>query len=334
MKDMRSPYPWFGGKSAVASLIWQGFGDVPNYVEPFFGSGAVLLNRPQPFNGIETVNDINGWLCNFWRALQADPDAVADYADNPVSELDLHARGDWLFYREGVGDFIERLRSDPDYFDAKSAGWWVWGQCCWIGLAWGPRKLPHLGNAGMGVNRQLPHLGNAGRGVHRKRPHLGDAGRGVHRTTAKGEHLREYLRGLAERMRQVRVCCGDWSRVCGTTPTVQQGLTAVFLDPPYAVEDRADCYDGNEDRQVANAVREWAIEQGDDRRMRIALCGYKGEHVMPDSWQCVAWKARGGYGSQAADGANSNAERERIWFSPHCLPPSQRSLFESLSDVM
>ena len=144
----------------------------------------------------------------------------------------------------------------------------------------------------MGVNRKRPHLGDAGMGVNRKRPHLGDAGRGEEerghgcepQATAKGFALREYLHGLAERMRQVRVCCGDWTRVCGPTPTVKQGLTAVLLDPPYAVEDRADCYDGNEDKAVAHAVREWAIKQGGDKRMRIALCGYEGEHVMPESW--------------------------------------------------
>ena len=142
---LRSPYPWFGGKSKVASLIWERFGDVANYVEPFFGSGAVLLGRPHwPWQGtrIETVNDLNAWLVNFWRALQADPDAVTHHADWPVSELDLHARGDWLFYRAGVAEWAERMRADPDYYDAKSAGWWVWGQCCWIGRGWGPRQLP------------------------------------------------------------------------------------------------------------------------------------------------------------------------------------------------
>lgn len=323
--DLRSPMPWFGGKQKVASMVWSRFGNVRNYVEPFYGSGAMLLQRPAPFDGTETVNDLNGWLCNFWRALQADPDSVAKYADWPVSELDLHARGDWLFYREGVAEFIDRLRNDPEYFDAKSAGWWVWGQCCWIGTGWGPRQRPHLGNAGMGVNRKRPHLGNAGRGVNRQLPHLGDAGMGEPQT-AKSEHLRGYLNGLAERMRAVRVCCGDWTRVCGPTPTVKQGLTAVFLDPPYAVEDRADCYDGQEDKSVAHEVGKWAVEQGEDKRIRIALCGYEGEHQMPDNWDCVEWKARGGYGSQNEDG-NDNCERERIWFSPHCLPANQPMLF-------
>jgi len=33
---LKSPYPYFGGKSSVASVVWNRFGDVPNYVEPIF----------------------------------------------------------------------------------------------------------------------------------------------------------------------------------------------------------------------------------------------------------------------------------------------------------
>ena len=61
----------------------------------------------------------------------------------------------------------------------------------------------------------------------------------------------------------------------------------------------------------------------------MALCGYDGEHAMPDGWECVAWKARGGYGSQGdADGSGrANSARERIWFSPYCL---RTTLFSEL----
>jgi len=65
-------------------------------------------------------------------------------------------------------------------------------------------------------------------------------------------------------------------------------------------------------------VRAWCLERGDDPLLRIALCGYEGEHVMPDSWECLEWKTRGGYSSQGSP-ENENAKRERIWFSPHCL---------------
>lgn len=83
---LKSPYPWFGGKSRVANLVWSQFGEVRNYVEPFFGSGAVLLQRPQPFKGVETINDKDRFVANFWRALKADPEAVAEWTDWPVNE--------------------------------------------------------------------------------------------------------------------------------------------------------------------------------------------------------------------------------------------------------
>jgi len=43
---LRAPFPWFGGKSRCAGVVWSMLGDVPNYVEPFAGSLAVLLGRP------------------------------------------------------------------------------------------------------------------------------------------------------------------------------------------------------------------------------------------------------------------------------------------------
>jgi len=45
------------------------------------------------------------------------------------------------------------------------------------------------------------------------------------------------------------------------------------------------------------------------------------------SWRCTPWKAKGGYANTRKDGVNENAGRERIWFSPHCLGVTQRSLF-------
>lgn len=126
---------------------------------------------------------------------------------------------------------------------------------------------------------------------------------------------------LAERLRRVRVCCGDWSRVLGDSVTWRHGITGLLLDPPY--DDGAEVYaEGN---RVSSDAREWAIDNGDNPLLRIALCGYEGEHDMPSSWECVPWKAKGGYGRK--DGTNDNAKRERIWFSPHCLGGKQRTLF-------
>ena len=137
------------------------------------------------------------------------------------------------------------------------------------------------------------------------------------------------MRALSARLRGVRICQGDWSRVCGESVTHRGGsiLTGVFLDPPYLSADTAGDLYRTDSVDVAHAVREWAIANGGNKMMRIALCGYEGEHAMPADWECVAWKAQGGMGNQRADKSNGNAGRERIWFSPHCLSGKQGSLF-------
>jgi len=341
MTVLKAPFPYYGGKSRIAAEVWRRFGDVPNLVEPFFGSGAVLLARPSfEGNRIETVNDRDAHLTNFWRALAADPDGVAYYADWPVSELDLHARGDWLYYRPGVGEWVEKLRGDPDFYDAKSAGWWVWFMSCWIGrlpsIAGAGqdvnRQIPHLGSGGQGngvhgVSRQIPSIADAGRGVGRQVLHLGNAGRGAARLDGgdRRAHLTAYLRALAARLERVRVCCGDWSRVCGPSVTHKRGLTAVFLDPPYsAAAGRDNRLYSVEDLDVAHAARAWALENGDNPLMRIALCGYDGEgheELEASGWHAHAWKTGGGYGNQGKGRGRANKHREVVWFSPHCLNP-------------
>lgn len=321
---MKAPFPWFGGKATIADQVWRRFGDVPNYVEPFAGSAAVLLARPDTHgwqDAIETINDKDGLVSNFWRAVQHDPEQVAHWADWPVNENDLHARHYWLVnQREAV---TSRLEGDPDWYDPKIAGWWLWGICSWIGGGWcagvGPWRvqegeLVRVGDAGRGINRNLPHLGNAG---------LCDEW---------SDHLRHMMRDLADRLRRVRVCSGDWARVCGSTPTSRLGLTGVFLDPPYSHAERdSDLY--AVEMSVADDVREWAIARGDDPDTRIALCGYDGEHDMPPTWNVFRWKAQGGYAHLGDGRGRVNRHRETVWFSPHCLTPdTQASMFDALED--
>ena len=363
---LRAPFPWFGGKSRVAHIVWDYFGDVRNYVEPFAGSLAVLLGR-QTEAKIETVNDLDCWIANFWRALASDPEQLAFWADYPVNEADLHARHLWLVKQT---DFRERMKTDPDYFDVKIAGWWVWGISQWIGSGWCAerggtgrqdpqgdpwRKKPNVGDGGRGI-LITPGRGAGGKAKPRciqtvqKRPYLTNhgGGMGVHRNVSanirpalnatsgivakrlenKGG-LHEWMYALSERLRRVRVCCGDWQRILGPAPTTCIGLTGVFLDPPYAVEERSDVYN-EESRDVAHQVREWAIINGSDPLLRIALCGYDGEHKMPADWTEISWKANGGFANQKKldTQGRQNAARERIWFSPHCLRPQQNLFFE------
>lgn len=319
---LRAPFPWFGGKSRASSLIWERFGNTPNYVEPFAGSLAVLLGRPHA-PGTETVNDKDAYLANFWRAIQSDPAAVAHHAEWPVSEADLTARHLWLVRQRD--DLTRNLQGDPAFYDVLVAGWWVWGLSSWIGSGWCSGEGPWVSMEGrLQDARQLPHLSGA-QGVNRKLPHLA-GGKGVNRK------LEAWFGELAERLRDVRVVCGDWSRVLGPSVTHGNGLTAVILDPPYDDGEMEYAAGG---QGISSEVRAWAIANGDNPMLRIALCGYEGEHPMPATWETVEWKATGGYGNQRKEGENVNAKRERIWFSPACINPSKQApgLFDGLGGV-
>jgi len=324
--NLQAPFPWFGGKRRVADVVWKRFGDVPNYVEPFFGSGAVLLGRPHEPK-TETINDLDGFVANFWRAVQRDPEAVAKAADNPPNELDLTARHVWLV-SEGKAR-IARLAGDPDFYDAKVAGWWCWGLCCWIGSGWCTGQGPWVA-----VDGQLVHQGD-GRGVNRQRVHLGDDWRGQQDRSRAA--IVALMKALSDRLRLVRVCCGDWERVCGPSPTEKLGLTGVFLDPPYSAEaGRDNNLYREESLDVAHRVREWCLKRGRSKQMRIALCGYEGEGheaLVDAGWSTYQWAASGGYSCQGAVG-NINRKRERIWFSPACLPGEEAKtarLFDNIN---
>ena len=109
---LKFPAPYFGGKTTVAADVWAALGQPAHYIEPFFGSGAVLLNRPDhdSTKHIETVKDKDGFLCNVWRALQFSPDETARVCDWPVNHADLIARRKALIARE---DFLlENLCKD------------------------------------------------------------------------------------------------------------------------------------------------------------------------------------------------------------------------------
>jgi hypothetical protein len=334
VETLRAPFPYWGGKSLAAPLIWDALGDVPNFVDPFMGSGAVLLARPHAPR-IETINDKDGFIPNFYRAVQREPEAVADYAAWPSFECDLHARHAWIAARTDT--LQARLEGDPDYYDAKIAGWWVWGLCCWIGSGWCSGvgrwqvvdgQLVDTGHAGQGINRKRPHLGG-GRGITRKRPHLGGqtvaGGIGVHCAQARDGGLLPWMQALCDRLRRVRVCCGDWTRVLGPSVTWKHGLTGILLDPPYAPASRNPSLYRVEADLTAD-VQAWCLANGENPLLRVVLCGYAGEYDLP-GWRQVAWTAQGGMGNQRKAGTNTNKYQERVWLSPACLAPQQLTLF-------
>jgi hypothetical protein len=177
------------------------------------------------------------------------------------------------------------------------------------------RKIPHLGDAGRGINRQIPHLGNAGQGINRQIPHLGNAGR--------GQFISEWFDLLYNRMRDVRVASGDWKRVLTESVTTRHGLTGIFLDPPYD-KGSMDYGNGGMNQDISSSVREWCIENGNNELMRIVICGHAGEHdsLLDLGWTEHKWTARKGYA--ITDEAVENSKAETVWASPHCCDPNQK----------
>ncbi len=321
---MLSPFPYFGGKRFIAGEVWERLGTPTQYIEPFCGSAAVLLAAPRPAS-LEVVCDASGFIANFWRAVKHQPERVAEWADYPVSHIDLGGRHSWLMaQRDRIGAGLR----DPDWEgDAKVAGWWLWGQCCWIGSGWcdwagkiphasdagrgiqAAGKIPHASDAGMGIQAagQIPHAGNAGRGIQAagKIPHAGNAGMGYDALlTSCGRAAWVWLRKLANRLERVRIVHGDWSRCLNNHYGGDD--TAVFLDPPYRAFEKL----YGVTKPVADAVEAWAR---DNAHLRIAICGHRGDYDLP-KWDAVEW-SRG----RLTYSGSRTTDAECVWYSPPCL---------------
>lgn len=102
----RIAFGWYGGKFSHLDWILPLLPKTQHYCEPFGGSGSVLINRePSP---VETYNDIDGELVNFFRVLRDQKDALIEAIGlTPFSreEFELAISGS----REGISD-LERAR--------------------------------------------------------------------------------------------------------------------------------------------------------------------------------------------------------------------------------
>jgi hypothetical protein len=315
---VKAPFRWFGGKRNVVSDVWQRFGSVKQYIEPFCGSAAVLLaaNEPAP---LEVVGDLNGFVANFWRCAKMQPAKTAEWADYPVSHIDLGARHRWLMeQRDRLGAELH----DPNWpGDPQVAGWWLWGQCASIGLKYCDwfGQIPHAATAERVIQAsgQIPHVGHAGQGIQAigRIPSISHAGPKVpaHILTTGGQAAWVALHKLATRLDRVRVIHGEWDRCLHHSYGKEQ--TAVFLDPPYVGFEAL----YGDKRPVALDVCEWAREHA---HLRIALCGHVGDYDLP-GWEQFLWSR-----DSNTYGSDKTKDAECIWFSPACLPPTRQGVLD------
>lgn len=72
---MKAVMKYPGSKWSIAEWIIDFFPGHHSYLEPFFGSGAVLFNKPR--SNIETVNDLDGDVVNLFEWIKKDPEKLA-----------------------------------------------------------------------------------------------------------------------------------------------------------------------------------------------------------------------------------------------------------------
>ena len=331
-ETLMAPFPYFGGKRLASEEVWRRFGEVGTYIEPFAGSLAVLLQNPAGPADREIVNDLDGLIANFWRALKGDWAAVAYYADHPTSQVDLTARKGYCVRR--YPELTAALEADPEYYDVKAAGYWLYCVSADIGRFQNREVNNGSGKTSMPIVTPVP----GGHGVMVQRTggvpwgHCKPPGRWVQGIEQgipplDGRRLQNLLLPLAERLAKVYILCKDWSGLFSPTVLGQtaswKNVTGIFLDPPYGTTVRSRSY-AVDSWELGPAVKEKAIELGSNPLNRVALCGYKADYAgFPVGWECWEWTALGGM----HHGKNPEYGQEVIWFSPHCLPAQQASLF-------
>ena len=67
-RGKRIVFGWYGGKYSHLDWLLPLLPECHHYCEPFGGSAAVLLNRPP--SPVETYNDVDGEVVNFFRVLR------------------------------------------------------------------------------------------------------------------------------------------------------------------------------------------------------------------------------------------------------------------------
>lgn len=104
-KVPRTAFSWYGGKYFYVNWILPLLPKCFHYCEPFSGAATILINRdPSP---IETYNDIDGEIVNFFLVLREQPDALLKALSlTPYSREEYYK----AVYKRDVTDSVERAR--------------------------------------------------------------------------------------------------------------------------------------------------------------------------------------------------------------------------------
>lgn len=105
MDELRSIIKYPGAKWRIADWIVNLMPEHKSYLEPYFGSGAVLFRKPP--SRIETINDLDGDVVNLFRCVREQGEELAQaVALTPYSRLEYET----AYERGDVTDPVERAR--------------------------------------------------------------------------------------------------------------------------------------------------------------------------------------------------------------------------------
>jgi hypothetical protein len=295
---MRQLFPYIGGKYTVASEINRRFGAIDTRIDAFTGSSSwILASEPVRY---EIVNDLDGYVVNYLRAIKYAPEEVARHLDFPRAELELIAYHHYT--RDKLPELVARLGGDPDYYDPVIAARWAYVMAYKLDPSllkpggWLTRDGRLVYERGVGRKRgsmtsnassySLVSSENAGFRNTSLRS-LNDCAAFKYSGTIlrlsprnqKHSHIRRCRHSVSTR--PTRATCG----ISTTTPTAQMS---------------------------GIAPRAGRSLNGDNPKLRIAVCGYSDEEsdaLFPPDWARFIWRRIG---------IGQNKDMECIWFSPHC----------------
>lgn len=125
---MDGPLKWHGGKHYFAKKFIELMPQHVHYVEPFFGGGAVLLEK-NPVGVSEVVNDLNFELTNFWsvlkdqdqfeqfqRAMEATPFSEVEFVESDADDDVPNPRANWSQLENAIAFFVRCRQSRAGCF--------------------------------------------------------------------------------------------------------------------------------------------------------------------------------------------------------------------------
>lgn len=294
MTSLKPPFGYFGSKRAAATAVWAHLGDPAIYIEPFAGSIAVLLARPDEPR-MEVIADADPFLINFWRCLRSTDGAayLSEHRLGPISESEIEAWHRSLVAQRAT--LADCLAADIEWHSPIVAlRWWI-GMSSWIGSGWCRSEHPD------NVSRQRPHIDGTLKGAMSERM-----------CTA-------LIAELQNRLRKVVMIGGDWQRC--VTPGIlnrfrpKRGAVGIFLDPPYthATGRVAGLY--GEDSALSEAVQDFAFLTA-SRNVRIVVAGYENEYpgLLAAGWVVQHWNRPSGYVNNSG---NDRRQADVLFLSPH-----------------